>query len=618
VLLQTTKAQNSIVDLKKSTSEKFEELTAMHNILGKRLDTLSVALGAMVKVAVSNAVREACTDLEETRKYATLDSPRSVLEDQAYSAYRQQRWSTTSGHQRLGTNTRAARQICYERTVCLWFATITLQSRSTVAQEMLPPDQDNERQLHETTSTRIRVNIRLPPWILRKGVLAFLKRQYLGGTPLSSDMRLRVYSVVSFSSPIAEACRSGDLATAYSLFQSGRASMFDIVEEFGESLFDYTWRGLKETMLARNDATHVELRVLDGLIETFKFFTTHGLDPGEAAQQYEGEYQMSRLQEVLEHAISTADFLTPYIIEIIRIIITKSQQDPFESQSRYQGPLIKLACEMRPELAVYIQSQEQWYLHGCFEEDQSLPIEASKIPGVSCTGGPYFAFCLYSLVRDSDAIYLRAILRFKVTPYDLASICQHALRNSRCLTGNSGGRWDHAVKARIVACLEMGMDWTDDVSLGNVNNDLVTLVEFFASQGSLNILVDVWLELGNDLESFYANFEGEIVCAIIRNLDALRPARRWRQATVGCGREVYELSRGIFLDEAYRKFFPDDEEEIEEIGYGFDPVTFSRRMWSYIEDDLKSNADGCAEFGSDTEATESLPVVNGLTEEFWD
>jgi hypothetical protein len=128
------------------------------------------------------------------------------------------------------------------------------------------------------------------------------------------------------------------------------------------------------------------------------------------------------------------------------------------------------------------------------------------------------------------------------------------------------------------------------------------LSSFFASNGSLHILEAAWLELGNDLGSFYANFEGEIVCAIVRDLDALRPARKWRQAkSWKQGQEIYDLSSGIFLDEGYRKLFPDDEEEIEKIGYGFDVATFSKRRWDYLEGDF-----------------ESLPVVNGLTEDFWD
>ncbi len=41
-------------------------------------------------------------------------------------------------------------------------------------------------------------------------------------------------------------------------------------------------------------------------------------------------------------------------------------------------------------------------------------------------------------------------------------------------------------------------------------------------------------------------------------------------------------------------------------------------MWGYLEDDFESSVDGYAELDPNMEATESLPVVNGLTEEFWD
>jgi hypothetical protein len=120
VLSQTTQVQNSILDLEKSTSDKFEELTAMQNMLDERLDILRVVLGPMVKVAVSNASAEVHADLDETKKYGRLDSSPLSLADPEYSTYTQQIGPTAStGHQRPSKNTRAARQIRYERTFCL-------------------------------------------------------------------------------------------------------------------------------------------------------------------------------------------------------------------------------------------------------------------------------------------------------------------------------------------------------------------------------------------------------------------------------------------------------------------------------------------------------------------
>ncbi len=274
---------------------------------------------------------------------------------------------------------------------------------------------------------------------------------------------------------------------------------------------------------------------------------------------------------------------------------------------------------MRPELAACIRSQEQWCLQGCFEEDHSLLIDPFGNPRKMYLSGRLSAFCVYSLVGDPDAIYLRTILHLKVTNHYLPSICEHSLANSRELTENIGGCWDHPVKARLLACLEAGMDWIDKISLDTIANDQITLVEFFASRSSLHILEAAWLALGNDLASFYATFEGEIVCAIVRDLDALRPARAWRQGKVwDLRQEIYDRSSSIFLDKTYRKSFPDDEEEIGKLGYGFDADTFSDRQWGWLEDDSESGTNGCAEIDSDDEATESLPAVNGLTEEFWD
>ena len=80
---------------------------------------------------------------------------------------------------------------------------------------------------------------------IEEGILASLERQYLGGISLSADMRLRVYNIAPYGSPIVRACTSGDVATLYSLCQSGRASVFDMVGDSGQSLLDLTWESMQ-------------------------------------------------------------------------------------------------------------------------------------------------------------------------------------------------------------------------------------------------------------------------------------------------------------------------------------------------------------------------------------
>jgi hypothetical protein len=117
--------------------------------------------------------------------------------------------------------------------------------------------------------------------------------------------------------------------------------VFDIVEEVNESLLDHTWQWLKASMQSRFYGTPVEPRLVrDGPLERFKFLTTHGLDSGDPALPENGECQMSRIQQILECAIADPDSITSYVVEIIRAIIINSRQNPFDTQSRYQGPLI--------------------------------------------------------------------------------------------------------------------------------------------------------------------------------------------------------------------------------------------------------------------------------------
>jgi hypothetical protein len=614
--LKITQVQDSMIDLRAITYEAKRELAVAKSMVNERLDKLDLGLGHIINAAVNNAVRDVLSNLPEKHKC------RGFREELGHPTDGQHKWTTaSSSFQDVGTSKRTPRPTQSHCLVSFWFVNITIDSNSTTVQELLPSCHDDAQLLHKTATTKTRVNIRLHPWIARKGVLAFIERQQFGSTSLNSDMRLRAYSVIPATAPIAFACWAGDFVTAHSLFQSGQASVFDEVSLLNESLFDWTWRSLITNIQNVNDGKTVDLKNLDCRLQILKFFIANGIDPGEPPQQ-NGQCQMSRLHELLENAIASPDFLIPYLMEIIRTIITKSRETPFEARSRYQGPLMKVSSEILPELGACIQSQERWCLYDCFEKDLSIPVKRSLW---TCAGSLDFPFCAYSLVRDPDAIYLRAVLHYGVFRYDLYSVCRKSLKNSRFLAENIGGCWHHAVIARVNVCLELGMDFRTPMTLYAGG---VTLVEYFSYWGCVQILKSAWLDVGKSLDSFSANFEGCLVSAVARHLDDLRPVRRWRQVADHDEfylelelRVEFESARSVFSDEGYRKYFPDDEWEVGKLMQltNFDEI---HDYWSSqlrrLHRDMESGSEFDTRTSSETRSNACLPAINGITEEFWD
>jgi hypothetical protein len=126
---------------------------------------------------------------------------------------------------------------------------------------------------------------------MQKGLLATFERQHYGLSYLNSDMRLRVYSIVPYNAPIAQACRNGDFATACALFQSGQASVYDsqVLNGRYESLSDLVWdRMIEAIQHLVYDYDLLQSRrgtqCLDGPCSIFCFMVDNGLDPGEPTE----------------------------------------------------------------------------------------------------------------------------------------------------------------------------------------------------------------------------------------------------------------------------------------------------------------------------------------------
>jgi hypothetical protein len=187
----------------------------------------------------------------------------------------------------------------------------------------------------------------------------------------------------------------------------------------------------------------------------------------------------------------------------------------------------------------------------------------------------------------------------------------------------TGKDWDSAVEARVVVCLKRGM------TLDHSNH---FLFESFSHSGKTKILESAWFKVHRNLESFATFFEEYRVRGITRNLNTLRPAQRWKEKyhtyRMENAKYLFNSARDTALDSGYRKYFPEDEEEVEKIlGYPLfgspsDPMTDDggipmlklNSVPHLHEIDLGENL----ESRMDTNSSGRFPAINSLTNAFWD
>jgi hypothetical protein len=499
-------------------------------------------------------------------------------------------------------------QTSYTQTLPLWFLTTTV---ITTTQESLTYSDGDNDATQKISTTRTILDIRSHPCIVKFGLFtAFESTSLRCGAP-NLDLSLRAYKFASWDAPIVKTCRRGDIAAAHDLFTRGLATPYDIVMRNSScssisSLTDLAWEYWLALSFRISESKAFDnikplLRKLGRLFEMFVFLADNGRIPS-ASIRLQDEL-VPRLWVLLDRKWPTHLALTPHLEDMTRFVISKATEYPGKVSFQRDREHFRAHLELLPEFMAWratpsaSSTRKPPSLHKINTSLGTTHLRIFRSYGASAN----------SLILDPEASYVRQFLLHvppKTRSCSLAGICIMGARQSCALFREGKGCWDSNVKARLIACLNYGMDPLEK-PLSEASNN--SLVQIYILNGKQELLRSALLEVGRDPEEITTIFEEEACGLIVRELDQIRPARHFSEETghiadIHClqlARRCCRYYMDLLLDERYRTYFPDSEAEILE---------------------ALDHADGCNYDNcplSGTNQPFSFPTINGLTEDFW-
>jgi hypothetical protein len=432
----------------------------MNASLSDRIDLLNESFEVILRTTVNNVRDQFIAELNS--KAREIESSSSPFGHISWSGANQFGTQNTERYTSAGQSQQLRRQVGYRRVYHIWFATITVTSRSATTQQSLDTCGDTRSSFHNYTSSRITIDVRPHPWITLRGMFGFINRRSRGTSSLDYDARLRSYNLIPYTAPIVTACITGDIASARYLFAIGEASPYDVAIHtqrntiYGyDTLLDLTIRSWRGTVSDINESKFSddisdEIEVLKRKFELFSFLVDCGLSPGEQMKFVPGN-----VSNLLELAYSSPPSILAQYADMLRCLVTRSASNPFDFSRRYQTSIFYALMDVVPEVASCIRSQEFWPLPEPLGEGEYGNLK-DKFPWF------YIRENAYNLLHDPTAIYMRARLKWMALKPSaciyMVGACLSILRKSQSLPDYESGAWDAAIKARLIACLEFGMN----------------------------------------------------------------------------------------------------------------------------------------------------------------
>jgi hypothetical protein len=343
--------QKIVGQLQESSLDTKKAVETMNASLSDRSGLLNESLEVILRTTVNNVrdqfIAELNSEAQAIKSSGSSFGHISGIRTQQFGAQNTKRCISTGSSQQFRT------QVCYQRVYRVWFATITVTSRSTTTQQSLDPCGDNGSSFRNHTSSRIIIDIRPHPWITLRGVLGFIDRHSTGTSVPNCDARLRIYSIIPENAPIVEACKTGDIASAHELFVNGQASPYDIaLHTLGHrsTLLDLAISSWRESLwfISKSkvsDDISDEIEDLKRKFELFAFLVDCGLDPGE---------QLASLPDsvfdLLKSACSTPASISAQFSDMLRCLATRSTSNPFDFSSKYQSSIVLAFLDVAPEI----------------------------------------------------------------------------------------------------------------------------------------------------------------------------------------------------------------------------------------------------------------------------
>jgi hypothetical protein len=333
----------------------------------------------------------------------------------------------------------------------------------------------------------------------------------------------------------------------------------------------------------------------------FAFLVDCGLDPGEQMA-----FLPANICRILSLACSSPPNISAQCADMLRCLVARSSSNPFDFSRKYVTSIVLALLDIVPEIASCITNEESWPLPELLAEQDY----GNRRNGYSWSEYPFpeIEENAYRLLHDPTAIYVRERLKWKVPgPYsrpDMADACLNVLRQSQYLPDYESGAWDMAVKARLVAFLESGMSPKDITILRGMPG---SVAQYYMVHGKKHLLESALLLVGWTPDSIRVTFEEEASALLVRFLDSLKPVT----ATSETGSDLFDekfnpsspdqpskaeifylKNRNMALNEGYRRYFPEVEEEEKILRV---VNKYDRLIPIY-----------------------DLPAVNGITQDFWD
>jgi hypothetical protein len=604
----TTTTQNIVGQLQESSLDTKKVVETMNASLSDQIGLLNESFEVILRTTVNNVRDQFIAELNSEAKAIKSSGSSSGhilgVRTHQFGAQNTKRCISTGSSQQF------RKQVCHQRVYRVWFATISITSRSTTTQQSLDPYGDTRSSSHTYTSSRIIIDVRPHPWLTLRGVLGFIDRQSTGTSSLNYDARLRIYNIIPYTAPIVKACQTGDIASAHELFANGQASPYDVALHnlgYCSTLLDLAIRSWKQRLRfisnsKFSDDISNEIEDLKRKFELFAFLVDCGLDPGEQ-MPFLPEYVLS-LPKI---ACSSPPSITAHLAHMLRCLVTRSASNPFSFSEKHENNLFIASMEVVPEIAACVMGQESWPLPEPLPEHEYrlyTPkwIENYRVLSVSMDENAY------SLLRDPTAIYTRAELKWRFHNFGsegvMSQFCQDILHQSRTLPNHQSEACDLAIRERLIACLEFGMSPKD--SSGTWGLQRISVAQCYMVKGKKRLLESALLLVGWTPNSIHEMFDEEASALLALVLDSFRPVAALSDVcidlfgdTIRLDRpdhwswefeDFYVKNRDPALNEGYRRYFPEEEERLIEVINIYD-------RYYHISD---------------------LPAINGITQEFWD
>jgi hypothetical protein len=410
----TTTTQNIVGQLQESSLDTKKVVETMNASLSDRIDLLNESFEVILRTTVNNVRDQFITELNS--KAQEIDPSSSPFGHISWSGANQFGTQKAERYTSAGQSQQLRRQVGYQRVYHVWFATITVTSRSTTTQQSLDTCGGTRSSFHNCTSSRITIDVRPHPWLALRGMFGFINRQSRGTSSLNYDARLRSYNIIPYTAPIVKACKTGDIASARNLFAIGEASPYDVaIHTQGHTIYGYYtlldltigswWGTVRDINKSKfSDDFSDEIQVLKREFEFFSFLVDCGLDPGEQMNSLPGN-----VFSLLELACSSPPSISAQYAEMLRCLVTRSVSNPFDFSSKYETNIVLTLLDVVPEVASCIRSQEFWPL----PEPLPEPLGEEEY-GNPKDGFPWFYMeeNSYNLLHDPTAIYMRAKLKW--------------------------------------------------------------------------------------------------------------------------------------------------------------------------------------------------------------